>query len=102
MSNLATVYKDLGEYNKAAQLLEKALDSDQNNFGDKHPTVAIRMWNLGSVYIDLKLPEKAKKMIATAYPIFVNNLGVDHPTTKNCKNWLDGVEKILTQKNNPR
>uniref|UniRef100_UPI000368BFC9 tetratricopeptide repeat protein n=1 Tax=Flexithrix dorotheae TaxID=70993 RepID=UPI000368BFC9 len=39
-NNLATVYQDLGEYNKAAQLLEIALESAKNNFGENHPTVA--------------------------------------------------------------
>ncbi|NQU68413.1 MAG: tetratricopeptide repeat protein, partial [Candidatus Marinimicrobia bacterium] len=51
--NLANVYQDLGDYEKARDLLETALKSDLKNFGDKHPTIATYQSNLAGVYKDL-------------------------------------------------
>jgi tetratricopeptide (TPR) repeat protein len=90
-SNLALVYQDLGDYEKARDLLEKALKSDLKNFGELHPNVAIRKWNLGTVYIQLNDKRKAKELIGQAYDIFLKKLGREHPHTVNCKQWLDSL-----------
>jgi tetratricopeptide (TPR) repeat protein len=85
------VYKALGDYEKARDLLEKALRSAVKNFGELHPAVAIRKLNLGTVYINLQNRKKAKQLIGQAYDIFVTTLGTNHPRTKNCKSWLDNL-----------
>jgi hypothetical protein len=45
-NNLALVLKDLGDYNGAKGLLEKALISAEKNFGKEHPTTAVSYSNL--------------------------------------------------------
>ncbi|MBK8501040.1 MAG: TIR domain-containing protein [Saprospiraceae bacterium] len=57
-SNLALVYKDLGDYEKARDLLEGALKSDLQNFGELHPNVARSQSNLALVYQDLGIMKR--------------------------------------------
>jgi len=57
-NKLGSVYQDLGEYEKAHDLLEEALQSALENFGNKHPTVAVMQSNLATVYRDLGEYEK--------------------------------------------
>ncbi|MDY6835048.1 MAG: tetratricopeptide repeat protein, partial [Chloroflexota bacterium] len=45
-NNLATVLKDLGDYEGAKELLEKAKRSAEKNFGQDHPTTAVSYSNL--------------------------------------------------------
>ncbi|MBK8501041.1 MAG: tetratricopeptide repeat protein [Saprospiraceae bacterium] len=65
-SNLALVYQDLGDYEKARDLLEGALKSALQNFGELHPNVAISQSNLAVVYQDLGDYEKARDLLEGA------------------------------------
>ena len=47
--NLASVYKNLGEYNRAKELYEKALMIRRKIFGEGHVDVATSYYNLASV-----------------------------------------------------
>jgi tetratricopeptide (TPR) repeat protein len=79
-NNLATVYQDLGRYDRAAQLLEAALSSDEKNFGPDHPTVAVSQSNLATVYRDLGRYERAAQLLEAALSSDEKNFGPDHPT----------------------
>ena len=94
-NNLALVYEALGDYEKAAELLEKALTSDLKNFGEDHPVVASRQLNLGTVYIDIKYYDKAKDSIESAYNLFLKLLGEDHPDTRLARDWFIKVNGLL-------
>jgi hypothetical protein len=48
-NNIGLRLKDLGDYEGAKGLLEKALKSDEKNFGPDHPTTAVRYSNLATV-----------------------------------------------------
>ncbi|MEA5257384.1 tetratricopeptide repeat protein [Arcicella aquatica] len=96
-SSLATVLQDLGDYEGAKKLLEKAVISDEKNFGESHPTTASTKWNLAAVLIDLKLFDEALPLLEQAYTTFENLLGIEHRDTKNCKGWLDLLNKKILE-----
>ena len=80
-NNLALVLNDLGEYAEAKDLLEKAMVSDEKNFGEAHPTTAIRYSNLATVLQDLGDYEGAKALLEKALISDEKNFGESHPTT---------------------
>ena len=88
-NNLALRFKDFGNYTKAKALLEKAIHSDEQNFGEQHPTTAISYSNLASVYIHLNEIKKAVNLWEKAYTIFYNTFGAEYPNTKVVQEWLD-------------
>ena len=80
-NNLAAVLKDLGNYEAAKSLLEKALASDEKNFEKDHPRTAIRHSNLGNVLYYLGDYEGAKSLFERAMASNEKNFGKDHPST---------------------
>jgi tetratricopeptide (TPR) repeat protein len=82
------VYQALGEYDKARELLEQALESNLTHFGASHPTVAISQSNLASVYKDLGEYDKARGLWQKAYATFREKLGEEHPYTQKVKGFL--------------
>ena len=81
-NNLATVLKDLGDYAGAKTLLEKALRSDENNFGADHPTTAVRYSNLATVLQALGDYAGALELSAKALQVFKKVLPPGHPYIK--------------------
>ncbi|MCO6491153.1 MAG: tetratricopeptide repeat protein, partial [Phaeodactylibacter sp.] len=65
-NNLATVLQDLGDYQGARELLEKAMRSDEQNFGAEHPTTAVRYSNLATVLQDLGDYQGARELLEKA------------------------------------
>ncbi len=65
-SNLALVLKDLGDYQGAKELLEKAKKSAEKNFGEKHPTTAVSYSNLATVLQELGDYQGAKELLEKA------------------------------------
>jgi tetratricopeptide (TPR) repeat protein len=88
------VYQNLGRYEAAANLLEIALQSDLNNFGENHPTVAIRLNNLAHVYFSIKEYQKAKDAWIKTLDILKLNYG-EHPYIDIVNRQLQMVEKEL-------
>jgi tetratricopeptide (TPR) repeat protein len=80
-NNLATVLRDLGDYEGAKKLLEKATISAETNFGEKHPTTAVSYSNLALVLQALGDYEGAKKLLEKATISAETNFGEKHPTT---------------------
>ncbi len=78
-NNLAKVYKDLGEFERARELFEAALKSDLENFGEKHPEIAVDQSNLAHVYRDLGEFEEARDLLETALQSDIENFGEKHP-----------------------
>jgi FimV-like protein len=78
-NNLASAYEDLGDYDKARDLLEQALESALENFGDKHPSVAAIQSNLANVYRELGDYEKARYLLEQALASAKENFGDKHP-----------------------
>jgi len=90
-NNLGVVYRNLGQYEKARDLLEAALESDLKNLGSLHPNVAVSQINLGAVFAATGEKQAAKPLFRQAYELLKNHLGEQHPSTRNAKEWLDSV-----------
>jgi tetratricopeptide (TPR) repeat protein len=75
---LASVLQDLGDYAQAKILLQKAVASDEKNFGEDHPTTASRYNNLASVLQDLGDYAQAKTLLQKAVASYEKNFGEDH------------------------
>ncbi|MCP4134771.1 MAG: ATP-binding protein, partial [bacterium] len=80
-NNLALVLQDLDDYEGAKTLLEKAMLSDEQNFGPEHPTTALRYSNLANVLQDLDDYEGAKTLLEKAMLSDEQNFGTEHPNT---------------------
>ncbi|MFN8355413.1 MAG: tetratricopeptide repeat protein [Spirosomataceae bacterium] len=80
-NNLALVLKELGDYQEAKLLLEKATRSDEKNFGIDHPSTATRYSNLALVLKELGDYQEAKLLLEKATRSDEKNFGIDHPTT---------------------
>lgn len=91
-NNLALVYKALGRFDEAARLLEQALKSAMNNFGELHPTVAVRQVNLAVVYYSLGRRDDTKRLLDRALSTFTSSLGENHPKTKTVLNLLEQIK----------
>ncbi|MEQ9424695.1 MAG: tetratricopeptide repeat protein [Cyclobacteriaceae bacterium] len=94
-SNLALVYKVLGDYNSARDLLELALKSDEKNFGAEHPSVAISQSNLSLVYRNLGDYERARDLLELALKSGEKNFGAEHPSVARIRSNLALVYKDL-------
>ena len=80
-NNIALVLKALGDYTGARDLLEKAVVSDEKNFGPDHPNTARSYSNLATVLQDLGDYMGAKYLLEKAMVSDEKNFGTDHPTT---------------------
>jgi tetratricopeptide (TPR) repeat protein len=78
-NQLGTIYRDLGEADKARLYFEKALILDLKIFGDGHPKVATRYNNLGIVQNDLGNPQGAIEYFKKAQAINLQIFGEKHP-----------------------
>jgi len=78
-SRLALVYQDLGKYDQAAKLLEKALKSAIKNFSEDHPNIARSQSNLALVYQDLGKYDQAAELLEKALKSDIKNFSEDHP-----------------------
>ena len=80
-NNLALVIQSLGDYSGAKELFEKAMRSDEKNFGVDHPTTSVSYSNLATVLQDLGDYSGAKELLEKAILSDETNFGIDHPTT---------------------
>ncbi len=65
-NNLAIVLQALGDYEGAKSLLEKAVQSNEKNFGNDHPSTVVSYSNLALVLKDLGDYVGAKPLFPTA------------------------------------
>lgn len=80
ISNLALVLKDLGDYFQAKELLEKAVVSNEKNFGPEHPTTAVSYSNLALMLLDLGDYEKAFGLSEKSVKVLTSTLPAGHPS----------------------
>ena len=93
LNNLGLAWKSLGDSKKAIGYYEKALSIDKEIYGERHPSVAIRLSNLGSAWKSLGDSKKAIEYFRQAYDIFEKFYGDKHPQTRTAGEWLDSLEK---------
>ncbi len=80
-NNLALVIQYLGDFVSAKDLLEKAMQSSERNFGKDHHNTATTYSNLALVLKDLGDYTRAKDLLEKAKLIEEANFGENHPRT---------------------
>ncbi len=80
-NHLASALQDLGEYQNAKTLLQKAMISNEKNFGELHPNTAVSYSNLALVIKDLGDYQGAKDLLQKALISDEKNFGELHPST---------------------
>ena len=94
-SERGLVLCELGDYNRAEQLFQLALDSDLHNFGSDHPNVVSSQSNLAIVYTDLEDYNRAVQLLQLALDSALHNFGSDHPSVARSQSNLARVYKEL-------
>ncbi|HOY19462.1 MAG TPA: tetratricopeptide repeat protein [Haliscomenobacter sp.] len=79
MTNLGTARESKGEYNKAIEYFEKALQIFLKTFGENHPNVATNYNNLGAAWESKGEYSKAIEYYEKALQINVKASGENHP-----------------------
>ena len=81
-SNIGNVYNRQGQYERALEYYQKALEIDIKVSGQEHPDVAASKENIGLVFEAMGRKSQAKQMFTEAAGIRRKVLGADHPLTK--------------------
>ena len=91
MNNLALVYYNQGDYEKALEYIGKALAIRERVLGSEHPSTADTYNNLAIVYYDQCDYEKALEYHGKVLAIREGVLGRDHPDTADTYNNMANV-----------
>jgi len=70
---MASAYRDLGEYSKASELYDKALETQENTLGKKHPAMENIYANIANLFYSQKNFEKARDYFCKAAVVGVIN-----------------------------
>ena len=76
---IGTVFRNLGDYDRAEPLLRKALDTRREHLGPEDPAVAESLTHLGSVLCLKGEVDAAEVLIQRAVDLRRSTLGNDHP-----------------------
>jgi tetratricopeptide (TPR) repeat protein/CHAT domain-containing protein len=77
--NLAQLYSEMGQYEKALPLQELAVSVYKKGLGEEHPEVARSLNNLALLYFKMGQYEKTLPLQEQALKIDKKTLGEDHP-----------------------
>jgi serine/threonine protein kinase/tetratricopeptide (TPR) repeat protein len=88
MNTVGLVYRSLGLYDSAAQLMEKSLTIRREVLGDEHKDVAKSLNDLGWVYIERQKPAEAEPLLREALSMRRRLLGNEHADVAESLNLL--------------
>ena len=74
-ANVGIAYRNLGQYEKAKELFERALKIQEQHYGQDHFEVARTLTNLATAYGELKDYDKAKDVLERALKINERHYG---------------------------
>lgn len=77
--SLANVYENMGQLDKAEELLLEAMPILESNLPEGHPTLIFVHYSLGKVYLGQKKYSQAKTLLDKGLDICTNNFGDEHP-----------------------
>ncbi|MEM8890860.1 MAG: tetratricopeptide repeat protein, partial [Bacteroidota bacterium] len=77
--SLANVYENMGELEKAEELLLEAMPILESNLPVGHPTLIYVHYSLGKVYLGQKKYGPAKTLLEKGLAICTENFGDEHP-----------------------
>jgi tetratricopeptide (TPR) repeat protein len=98
-NNLALRLQNQGYYSQAKELMQKVMELAIKNFGDKHPSIAIRSSNLALILRYLRELNKAKELMQKAMDSAIKNFGEEHPSTAIIRSNLAMILKDLGELN---
>ena len=78
LGNLANVLDQMGDYDQAKALCERALAVQQNHYGQDHVEVATTLGNLAFVLDQMGDYDQAKALYERALAVQQNHYGQDH------------------------
>ncbi len=79
LSNLASLYQNIGDYKKSLSLYEQALEINKYNLGENHLDYATALNNIASIYKNMGNYDQALYLFEKALVITENNLCEHHP-----------------------
>jgi tetratricopeptide (TPR) repeat protein len=82
LSNIATAYDKLNEYDKALNYYDKSLKADIPFLNNDHPDIATTYSNIAGTYLKLGKRVEAKSYYLKAVNILINKFGPNHPNTE--------------------
>ena len=99
---MGNAYTQKGEYPRAIENFQKALNIRLQYYGEIHPDVAASYYRLGNVYEQLGDLNKAIEYYGKAVAIDEETLGAEHPFTLEDKATLEALRaKLKEQENTP-
>lgn len=93
--NLANIYSDTGELDKAIDNYGKSLVITLKVHGDEHPDVAAAYSNIGVIYDDQGNLKKALEYHQKSLEIELNSLGPDHPNVATSYNNIASIHSKI-------
>ena len=96
-SNIARVLAIQGDYNNSIILFKKALSVYLKTLGNNHSYTANVYFNIGVVLKKIGEYDKALEVFNESLYIRKNVLGDNHPDTVKTQNYIDGIEKLLSE-----
>ncbi len=90
-NNIAVVWHNKGEYDKALEFYNKSLNIRLKNLGEEHPSVATSYNNIGRVWNNKGEYVKALEFYQKSLNIRLKTLGEEHPDVANTYNNLGQV-----------
>ena len=95
--NMAVVYCDQGDYEKALEYHGKALPIRERVLGSEHPSTAMTYNNMANVYYDQGDYEKALEYYQRALKVYLDTFGEEHPHTKFIRRNLTILQEKMNQ-----
>ena len=84
----SVLFKNLRQFKKARDLLERALVIKEREYGCDHREVAMTLDNLGNAHGALGDAAKSRDLLERALAIFERAFGRDHPHAARCREKL--------------
>jgi len=81
VNDMASVYSEQGDYNKALEWYGRALTGLENSLGKDHPDTLLPVNGMASVYLEQGDYNKALEWFGRALAGREKSLGKDHPST---------------------
>jgi CHAT domain-containing protein len=97
MNNLAMFYAALGQYARAAPLLERSLSFREAKRGKNHLDVAAAVYNLAMVYREMGQYARAERLYLRSLAIYEAKQGRDHTDVASILNGLAGLYSDMGQ-----
>lgn len=91
LNNLAALYLQMGEYEKALPFCKRALETCEKVLGSQHPAVVITLNNLAGIYKSIGEYEKAFLLYERALETYEKVLGPENPDAVTTLNNLAGL-----------